>query len=210
MIRLECAGIARSYGYTLVLRGVDLVAQQGERIALLGANGSGKSTLLRVLALLQRPDSGRYYLEGRDVLKDGVAARAVIGFLGHESGLDRAQTVRENLLMFARLYGVRDAAARVESLLERMGLARLARTPVAELSRGQEQAAGLCRAMVHSPLLLLLDEPANALDDAARERLWAALREEAARGATVIYSTHDAAATGEATRTARLSGGLLS
>ncbi|MCC6572990.1 MAG: heme ABC exporter ATP-binding protein CcmA [Planctomycetes bacterium] len=209
MSRLAISGLVKGFGFAPVLKGIDLVANEGERIALVGENGSGKSTLLRVLALLQRPEAGAYTLEGRDALKDSVGARALIGYLGHESGLDRAQTVRENLTLFAKLYGVRDATQRVDELLERFGLNRLALSPVAELSRGQEQAAGLARACVHQPLLLLLDEPANALDDAARARLWGALREESVRGATVIFSTHDAASAQQATCTVRLSGGKL-
>lgn len=209
MSRLSCKGLTKGFGFAPVLRGIDLEARGGERLALTGENGAGKSTLLRVLALLHRPEGGSYQLEGRDALKDGVAVRALVGYLGHESGLDRAQTVRENVLMFARLYGVKDVATRSDELLERFGMARLAQTPVAELSRGQEQAAGLCRALAHRPLLLLLDEPANALDDAARVRLWQALGEESHRGMTIIFSTHDAAATSQADRVLRLNKGKL-
>ena len=96
---LSCSGLTKSFGFAPVLRGVDLAAERGERIALVGENGAGKSTLLRVLALLHRPDGGSYLLGERDALKQSNTARAQIGYLGHESGLDRALTTRSEELV---------------------------------------------------------------------------------------------------------------
>lgn len=190
-MQVQCEGIRKSYGATHVLRGVDLKLDSGTVTALIGRNGAGKTTLIRILATMLRADGGRYLLGELDAGRQTGKARALVGYLGHESMLDGTLTVRENLRMFGNLYGVAEPARRADALVERFGAARFADFPVAELSRGQEQAAALCRALVHEPALLLLDEPSTALDTAAQERLWAMAREEAGRGAVVVFSTHD-------------------
>lgn len=190
-MRVQCEGIRKAYGATHVLRGVDLQLEPGTVTALIGRNGAGKTTLIRILATMLRPDAGRYRLGELDAARETGKARARLGYVGHESMLDGTLTVRENLRMFGRLYGVPEPNRRADALVERFGAARFADFPVAELSRGQEQAAALCRALVHEPVLLLLDEPSTALDNAAQERLWAMAREEARRGAVVVFSTHD-------------------
>jgi len=203
-----CRKLSKAYGYVPALRELDFSAARGEIVALLGDNGAGKSTLLKVLATLLRPDSGECRVLGHDLATSAQKARANIGYLGHESMLDRVLTLRENLLLFSRLYGA--TAARCEELITRLGATAFADSPVAELSRGQEQAAALGRAMVHRPDVLLLDEPFNALDPEARKRLAVLLKEEAARGATVLFSTHDVVgAENVASRVARLASGKL-
>lgn len=188
---LVAEALSKSYGATRALRGASLRVAAGRVACLIGHNGAGKSTLIRILATLMRPDAGKASLGEVDLLGDARRARMLVGYLGHESMLDGALTVRENLRLFASLYGVKEAQARVETLIERFGAARFADSPVNDLSRGQEQAAGLCRALLHDPRLLLLDEPATGLDTAARERLWQVARESAAGGAVVVFSTHD-------------------
>jgi ABC-type multidrug transport system ATPase subunit len=122
--------------------------------------------------------------------------------------LDRVLTLRENLQLFASLYGA--PKSRCEELVSRLGASAFADTPVAELSRGQEQAAALGRALVHKPSVILLDEPFNALDPEARKRLLAVLKEEAALGATVLFSTHDVeSASGIASRVVKLAQGRI-
>jgi ABC-2 type transport system ATP-binding protein len=188
---LIATGIEKAWGPTRVLRGANLTCEPGTLTALIGANGTGKTTLIRVLATILRPDAGSVTLNEIDVRKAPQKARAIIGYLGPESMLDAALTPRENLRLFARLYGVASADQRAEDLLERFEAMKYADVPVAELSRGQEQAAALCRALVHHPRLLLLDEPSTGLDKEARERMWRAAREQAEKGAVVLFSTHD-------------------
>ncbi|RIK61535.1 MAG: sodium ABC transporter ATP-binding protein [Planctomycetota bacterium] len=188
---VECRKVSKAYGFAPALREIDLVVERGTRLALLGDNGAGKSTLLKVLATLLRPDSGRCVVLGEDVSQGAQKVRGQVGYLGHDSMLDRVQTMRENLAMFARLYGVADAAGAVRTLIEKTRAAAFADSPVGELSRGQEQAAALGRTLVHGPQLLLLDEPANALDPGARVRLEGLLQEQSRRGATIIFSSHD-------------------
>ncbi|MHC4839928.1 MAG: ABC transporter ATP-binding protein [Planctomycetota bacterium] len=187
---LECKGLVKSYGATHALRGIDFTAQFGEVVALLGGNGAGKSTLIKILATLVKADAGSASLKEIDLVAQARKARKLIGYLGHESMLDPALTVQENLELFGSLYSVKAFKARATELLQRFGAERFASSPACELSRGQEQAAGLCRALMHSPFLILLDEPSTGLDDAARERLWQVARQEAERGAVVIFSTH--------------------
>jgi ABC-2 type transport system ATP-binding protein len=172
-----------------VLRGADLTCAPGSLTALIGANGTGKTTLIRILATLVRPDAGKVILGEVDVRNTPQKARALIGYLGHESMLDAALTPRENLRLFARLYGA--SVATSEGLIQRFEAGAYADVPVSELSRGQEQTAALCRALVHDPRLLLLDEPSTGLDKEARERMWRAAREQAKNGAIVLFSTHD-------------------
>jgi ABC-2 type transport system ATP-binding protein len=188
---LIATGIEKAWGPTRVLRGAGLTCEPGTLTALIGANGTGKTTLIRVLATILRPDAGSVTLNDIDVRQSPQKARAHIGYLGHESMLDAALTPRENLRLFARLYGVSEPNARADALLQRFEATSFADTPVAELSRGQEQTAALCRALVHEPRLLLLDEPSTGLDKEARERMWRAAREQAAKGAIVLFSTHD-------------------
>ncbi|MCA8918259.1 MAG: heme ABC exporter ATP-binding protein CcmA [Planctomycetes bacterium] len=190
-MKLVGAGICKSWGATHVLRGVDFTCEPGTLTALTGANGAGKTTLIRILATILRPDAGKITLGELDLAAKALKARSHLGYLGHESMLDAALTMRENLRMFGALYGVKDVNARTEALIERFESTRYADLPISELSRGQEQAAALCRALIHSPSLLLLDEPSTGLDKDARERLWKVAREQAEAGSIVIFSTHD-------------------
>ncbi|CAG0933256.1 putative multidrug ABC transporter ATP-binding protein YbhF [Planctomycetaceae bacterium] len=205
---ISCRKLNKAYGYVPALRELDFAAARGEIVALIGDNGAGKSTLLKVLATLLRPDSGECRVLGHDLASDAQKARARIGYLGHESMLDRVLTLRENLQLFASLYGA--PASRGEELISRLGASAYADNAIAELSRGQEQAGALGRALVHRPDVLLLDEPFNALDPEARKRLGALLKEEAARGATVLFSTHDVdGAAGVASRVAKMAAGKI-
>ena len=155
-------GIGRAYGERVALRDVSFTLPAGATVAVFGANGAGKTTLLRVLAGLLRPHAGRASVLGAELPREAWRARGRIGLLGHEPLLYRELTVRENLRFHARLHGV--AAARVEELPERVGLALRADDPVRTLSRGMTQRAAICRAVLHEPDLLLLDEPFANLD----------------------------------------------
>ena len=190
-MKLVAKGITKSWGATHVLRGLDFSAEPGSLVALTGANGTGKTTFIRVLATILRPDDGDVTLGDHDYKTSLQKVRGAIGYLGHDSMLDSAQTMRENLHLFGALYGVIDPPARASALIQRFEATHFADLPVLELSRGQEQTAALCRALIHEPALLLLDEPSTGLDKSARERLWQAAREHAKAGAVVIFSTHD-------------------
>lgn len=206
---LACRGLTKSFGATRALRGVDLELGAGA-FALVGGNGAGKSTLLRVLGTLMRPDAGELSIDGLDTRMEALKARAKLGYVGHESMLDPVLTLRENLLFFGRLYGVAGAATRADELIQRFAAEPFADTPVADLSRGQEQAGALCRALMHMPSVLLLDEPSTGLDTAAQNRLGELIRQEADRGVCVLFSTHDATLAPVAGRTLHMVEGRLS
>jgi heme exporter protein A len=167
-------GLAKRFGDRRVFAGVDLELADG-LLLVTGPNGSGKTTLLRVLARLAAPSAGTLELP----------AREQIGYLGHAPNVYRELTALENLTLFARLYRVE--RERVGMLLERFGLWEARNERVATFSRGMQQRLGLCRALLHDPSLLVLDEPTNALDAQGLELLDAVLDEERLH----VVATHD-------------------
>lgn len=168
-IRLR--GLDRDYGDRTALSGVDLDLPSGASLAVLGPNGSGKSTLLRILATLLRPSRGEVSVLGSSLPDDAWKLRGRIGFLGHEPLLYEDLTGRENLEFQARLYGLprEEAAARIESDLNLLGMSRRAGYRVSDYSAGMKQRIAICRAVLHRPALLLLDEPDSNLDPEGRE-----------------------------------------
>jgi heme ABC exporter ATP-binding subunit CcmA len=176
-----------------VLRGVSFTLGQGRTLALLGPNGAGKSTLLRILATLSRPTGGRVTVMGHDLAREANAARWAIGYLGHQTGLYDELTARENLLFFARMYGLRDGAKRADALLARVGLRARANDRVGKFSRGQAQRLALARGMLHDPAVLLLDEPDTGLDEDALALLSELLDERTRQGQTTLFTTHQLA-----------------
>jgi heme exporter protein A len=164
---LSLRELRRDYNDRPVLRDVSLELARGETLSVIGPNGAGKSTLLRILATLLRPTSGTVELLGAEVPRSAWKVRGRIGYLGHEPLLYRELSVRENLEFNARLHGVDDPMPRISGLLERAGIAHRATELVRNLSAGMLQRAAICRALVHEPELLLLDEPRSHLDLAA-------------------------------------------
>ncbi|MDX6682985.1 MAG: heme exporter protein [Solirubrobacteraceae bacterium] len=180
-------GVGRRYGERLALRDVSLELAVGQTLVVFGPNGAGKTTLLRMLATLLRPHAGELRVLGRELPDDGYAVRARIGFLGHEPLLYRELSGRENLRFHARLHGV--DPARVEAVLEAVGMQGRAGDPVAELSRGMVQRLAVARAVLHEPELLLLDEPLANLDPVAVAQVQPLIG--AASGRTRIVTSHD-------------------
>jgi heme exporter protein A len=186
---IELAGLVRRYGERTALADVTLALELGRTLVVFGPNGAGKSTLLRVLATLLRPHGGTVLVLGRSLPDEGYAVRGRIGLLGHEPLLYRDLTGRENLRFHARLHGV--PLTRVAELLDRVGLTRRADEPVRSLSRGMVQRLAVCRAVLHDPELLLLDEPHANLDPAARELIEPLIGRESGR--TRVIASHDPA-----------------
>lgn len=168
-IRLR--GLGRDYGDRPALTDVDLDLPAGSSLAVLGPNGSGKSTLLRVLATLLRPTRGEVEVLGVSLPGDAWKLRGRIGYLGHEPLLYEDLTGRENLEFQARLYGLdrAEAQARIDADLELLGMKRRAGYRVSDYSAGMKQRIAICRAVLHRPSLLLLDEPDSNLDPDGRE-----------------------------------------
>jgi heme ABC exporter ATP-binding subunit CcmA len=188
---VEAAGLEKRFGPVMALRGVDLQVGAGELLAVLGPNGAGKSTLLRLLAGLARPSAGR--LRVGPPGGDRRAARGRVGFVGHATLVYPALSARENLRFAARLYGAVDGEARVARLLAEQELEAIADRPAATLSQGQGRRLAIARALVHDPVLLLLDEPFSGLDRAAAVRLADRLAALRAAQRALVLVTHDLA-----------------
>jgi heme exporter protein A len=190
MRAIELADVGRAYGERVALAGVTLALEEGETLAVFGANGAGKTTLLRILATLLRPHRGVARVLGSELPREGWAVRGRIGLLGHEPLLYRDLTARENLRFHARLHGV--ALSRVDELLDAVGLRTRADEPIYTFSRGMVQRTAVCRAVLHEPELLLLDEPFAGLDPGA-----AALVAPLLAGGTRVVISHDPAFRGD-------------
>ncbi len=182
---IELKQATRNYGDRVALDSLTLSIPSGTKLAVLGANGAGKTTLLRLLCGLLRPHGGGVEVLGSKLPRESWAIRGRVGLLAHEPMLYRALTVRENLRHQARLLEV--APARVEELIERVGISRRADEPIRNLSRGTVQRAAAARAVLSDPKLILLDEPYANLDPGGAA-LVAPLLED---GRTVVISGHD-------------------
>jgi heme exporter protein A len=188
---LESDDIRKTFGHFTALGGITLKVQRGEFLALFGRNGAGKTTFLKIAATLVRHTYGQLRIEGIDIREEPEQARRHIGFLSHNTYLYRDLNPVENLQFFSRLYGIPNAAARIQLLLDRVGLSRRASDPVRAFSRGLHQRLGIARVMLHDPSLILLDEPYTGLDANAVDTLNQMLDEAAAAGKTIILTTHD-------------------
>ena len=186
---IELRGLARRYGERWALADVSLTVPTGATLVVFGPNGAGKSTLLRVLATLLRPHAGEVHVLGESLPEQDWAVRGKVGLLAHEALLYRDLSARENLRFHARLHRVGEA--RVEELLERTRLTGRADDPVRTLSRGLLQRVAVCRAVLHDPPLLLLDEPRANLDPAAAELIEPLIGR--ASGRTRVITSHDPA-----------------
>ncbi len=178
---IEARGLGKRYGDKRVLDGLDFEVDRGGFMLVTGPNGSGKTTLLRLCAGLAAPTAGTL---------DVRTPRQTIGFTGHEPLVYRELTAIENLDLYGRLYRVPERRERIGMLLERFGLWPARNERAASFSRGMQQRLSLCRALLHEPDLLVLDEPYSGLDDAGAallDRELAGLRHDT----TFVLSTHD-------------------
>lgn len=182
---IEITNLTKRYEATCALDGVNLAIECGSTLALLGPNGAGKSTLFGCLLGLTAPTHGEILLEGRHVTD---ADRNSFGYVAERVALYPQRTVFENAAFFARLKGW--SVGEAEKQIKRVGLHRVAGRKVRHLSKGMLQRLGLAIALCGQPELLVLDEPFNGLDPALLDTLQSILREENARGATVLVSTH--------------------
>ena len=188
MTAVAVEGVWKFYGNFPALRDIRLTAEPGACLALIGRNGAGKTTLLRTIAGFSRPGRGAIRIFGNEPRE--TAARRRIGFIGHGISVYDELSALENLSLYARLYGLPDPRRSALDWLERTGLDRVRNGLVREFSRGMRQRLAVARAFLHSPSVLLLDEPFTALDDHAIAVLQRLLREALAEGKTILMSTH--------------------
>jgi len=189
-LSLQATDLVRNFGTRHAVNGVSLTLVPGDCLALFGPNGAGKTTLLRMLGGLLRPSSGSAAIEGIP-LPGSADVRARVGLVSHQTMLYDALTARENVEFSARMYGVQDARKATDEVLARLGAASFADVRVRSLSRGMQQRVSVARAIVHSPSVLLADEPFTGLDAAGASALTGMLAGLRDSGATIIIVTHN-------------------
>jgi heme exporter protein A len=185
--------LVKRFGLKPVLRGMDFSVESGEFVALLGPNGAGKTTFLRILASLSRPTMGSVNIAGYSLPNQAAAVRRRLGVVSHLPLLYGDLTAEENLRFYARMYNVAHAEKRISEVLEMVGLVSRRRDLVRTFSRGMQQRLAIGRAVLHDPEVMLFDEPHTGLDQDACQMLDTVLRDVAARGRTVVMTSHDLA-----------------
>jgi ABC-2 type transport system ATP-binding protein len=193
MRAIEVSGLRKAYGNLEAVRGVDFTIDEGEVFGLLGPNGAGKTTTIGVLTTRVQPTSGYAAVAGVDVLKDPVRARSTLAVIPQRSNLDRALSIRNNLIFHAAYHGVppKERNRRADELLDVFGLLDRAKQKPDMFSGGQSQRVMIARALMHAPEVLFLDEPATGLDPAAKLFVWDRLRDLRDQGVTLMLTTHD-------------------
>ncbi|PAQ09969.1 nodulation factor ABC transporter ATP-binding protein NodI [Mesorhizobium temperatum] len=191
-VAIDLNGVTKSFGNKVIVNELSFTVASGECFGLLGPNGAGKSTIARMVLGMTRPDAGKITVLGVPVPARARLARQGIGVVPQFDNLDLEFTVRENLLVFGRYFGMstRKIKAVIPSLLEFARLESKADARVAELSGGMKRRLTLARALINDPLLLVMDEPTTGLDPHARHLIWERLRFLLARGKTIILTTH--------------------
>jgi len=189
---INATNLTRAFGDRVAVRDVTLDVARGEIVALLGPNGAGKTTTMRMLAGLIAPTSGTVAIDGTTLTRGtGTALRGRIGFLTESPGLWDRLTVRENLDIYARLYGLRDRDRVIDGELDRFQLRDHASARAAELSKGMRQKVAIARALLHDPPVLLLDEPTSGLDPEIARGVRQLLEERRNAGCAILVSTHN-------------------
>jgi heme exporter protein A len=185
--------LVKRFGLKAILRGLDFEVQPGEFVALLGPNGAGKTTFLRILASLSRPSLGEVNVAGFRLPNEAAAVRSRLGVVSHLPLLYGDLSAEENLRFYGRMYGIPGLEGRITEVLEMVGLDHRRRDLVRTFSRGMQQRLAIGRAVLHDPDVMLFDEPYTGLDQDASSMLDEVLKTVAARGRTVVMTSHDLA-----------------
>ena len=188
---IEARGLSKKFGKVTALSDLTLELPAGQPVAILGPNGAGKTTFIRMVATLIRPDTGTLRVGGKDVVRDPMAVRRMIGLAGQSAAVEEMMTGRENLVMVARLYGQgrNEAVASAKRILERMDLEDAADRRVKTYSGGMRRRLDLGASLAGAPQLLLLDEPTTGLDPGSRNEVWDAVREMSWGGTDILLTT---------------------
>lgn len=210
-VAVSAQGLTRSFGPTVAVKGVDFAVTKGEIFGLVGPDGAGKSTIMRMLAGVLPPDTGTISLAGIDVVADPEAARPWLSYMPHRFGLYEDLTVDENIFFYATLFGVsrKVRLARGPELLEAAGMLPFRRRLAGNLSGGMKQKLGLVCALIHTPQVLLLDEPTTGVDPVSRRDFWSILYGLREHGVTIVLSTAYMDEAERCSRLALVSGGEI-
>ena len=187
---IDVRGLNKYFGKNHVVQDLSLSVRRGEIFGFLGPNGSGKTTSIRMLCGLLTPDSGEGRCLGFDIVREAKSIKREVGYMTQRFSFWEDLTIRENLNFIARMYGMQDARPKVDDALAHLGLASRANQLAGALSGGWKQRLALAACLLHDPKLLLLDEPTAGVDPKARRDFWEELHALAARGITVLVSTH--------------------
>jgi ABC-2 type transport system ATP-binding protein len=208
---VETDGLRKTFGALVAVERLDLTIHRGEVFGLLGPNGSGKTTTIRMLCGLLTPTAGRATVVGHDVATEAEFVRTKIGYMSQRYGLYDDLTVYENVRFYSTVYGLhgRERSARLDAHLAALGLDELRTRLAGTLSGGWKQRLALACATAHEPEMLFLDEPTAGIDPAARRAFWNSIYELAARGTTILVTTHYMDEAGRCQRLAFLSRGHL-
>ncbi len=191
MISLE--NVSKRYGNATVINSVDLSIRKKEFVLILGPNGAGKSTLLKLISGLTSPSSGIIRIDDMDISKESDQIRGMIGVISHESYLYNDLTAWENLLFFGHIYGLSGKVLedRITGLLDRVGLLHRSYDRVSTFSRGMKQRLSICRALIHNPSIVLLDEPYTGLDQRSATMFEDVLQGLDSQETTRVMISHD-------------------
>jgi len=181
----------KKFGYKTALRNIDFCLQEGDSLALFGPNGAGKSTLIQVLCSLLQPTSGSVRIAGYDAQDDREALHQIIGLIAHQTFLYPHLTAYENLKFYGTMYALDRLDARIKDVLDRVGLSDHTHDTVQHFSRGMQQRLSIGRAIIHDPLIMLLDEPFTGLDQQGREDFIKLIWQFRDQGKTVVMASHD-------------------
>ncbi len=190
-LAIEATGLAKSYGDTRAVDGVDLAVRRGSIYGVLGPNGAGKTTTIRMLATLIRPDGGSARVLGHDIVTDAGAVRGLVSLTGQLASVDEDLTGRENLILIGRLLGLKRPAAksRAVELLEAFGITEAGGRLVKHYSGGMRRRLDIAASIVVTPELMFLDEPTTGLDPRSRNQVWGIIRALVAGGTTILLCT---------------------
>ena len=188
---IQADGLSKKFGKVQALSELTLTLPPGEPVAILGPNGAGKTTFIRMVATLIAPDRGTLVVNGRDVVREPMAVRRMIGLAGQSAAVEEMMTGRENLVMVARLYGQgrAEAVASAKRILQQMNLVEAADRQAKTYSGGMRRRLDLGASLVGSPRLLLLDEPTTGLDPVSRNEVWDAVHAMSAGGTDIVLTT---------------------
>jgi ABC-2 type transport system ATP-binding protein len=189
-LAIDVRGLRKHFGDRVAVEQLSLQVRRGEIYGFLGPNGSGKTTSIRMLCGLLTPDAGEGNCLGFDLFREAAAIKRQVGYMTQRFTLYEDLTIRENLEFIARVYGVSQVRAAVQSSVARLGLEQRQKQLAGALSGGWKQRLALAACMLHEPQLLLLDEPTAGVDPKARRDFWQELHGLAADGITVLVSTH--------------------
>ena len=190
-LAIEATGLVKVFGTTRAVDGVDLSVSSGSVYGVLGPNGAGKTTTIRMLATLLGPDSGSARVFGHDIVREADAVRSLVSLTGQLASVDEDLTGRENLILLARLLGLKrpDAKQRATELLDAFGLADAAGRLVKNYSGGMRRRLDIAASIVVTPRLMFLDEPTTGLDPRSRNQVWDIIRALVAEGTTMLLCT---------------------